>query len=479
MDLDDDEDYTSSSESDVYMSDDYMSPQEFGDKDISDDYGELFTNDDESVSNDDEERIEQIPQPFPELPLEIEYKIIEQVRDRKALNACSLVCRAWRNISQRCIHAVAYVNAKWLDVSMYSHPQVASYVHELEILEIDIDQWVSTETAAIRGLDDPERAIRNLFQVISRFHNITRITFVSCNLWLQDDHTEPREILRRLVQNVTYMSLQYVSFSDLKSEGGIIPFLIMFPRLSKLNLSGVGITWLAAEETLTEDDFTDEDLNITRRLEYLHLGGICGDNDFGTAEDLVEWFQCIPVRAFHPNFKLKIEFPPLRSVTIVPDLVRSMRGGLKRLRVGPVGSGYSVDNWQIDIDVVDISENVALEDLSLHMSDPYQQWEWVERILRQALSSRAPLRKLKLTVERSTDSLDHISINFRVLDEICTHFGRLEEVVIYIGGRGQVASRNRLRTKMPLLNKRGILTLLPDPYVDREIIVDYAAMAHE
>lgn len=60
MDLDDDEDYTSSSESDVYMSDDYMSPQEFGDKDISDDYGELFTNDDEGVSNDDEERIEQV-----------------------------------------------------------------------------------------------------------------------------------------------------------------------------------------------------------------------------------------------------------------------------------------------------------------------------------------------------------------------------------------------------------------------------------
>ncbi|KAI0375680.1 hypothetical protein BV20DRAFT_10989 [Pilatotrama ljubarskyi] len=179
--------------------------------------------------------------PVAELPLDIVHVILQQYIergrrfsvDRRTLRACSLVCRAWRDIAQPLLYKKVLLHTDWpLDPFrgfLRSNPRIATTVQEL-LVQFSFSVGMFRATDRPRALDP-----LTLFEILRALPHVAHLWLLGVTLLGWPAHTPlPAEPLKlSKITMIGVLSAPY--FGERCSR---FDFLRLFTEIDDLKLSG-------------------------------------------------------------------------------------------------------------------------------------------------------------------------------------------------------------------------------------------------
>ncbi len=226
-------------------------------------------------------------QPLPDeivvrIPYEIIEHILDQIRDRKTLSACTRVCYGWHLLSRRRLFACSAVRLNTVD-------KISEFMGEIRIHSSIIPYIQSISMSfAFRPNGDVYEA--GTLRPIKDLAGLTSLRSLELRLWdfTRLGRSHAYNLHRRLVSDfgrnfghIINLDLTLIRNPHFATCQGFVAFVSSFPKLQRLAINNCHIA------TMIDSEQAFQDRPPLRRLRFLEIGDVKDVGRYGISRSLI------------------------------------------------------------------------------------------------------------------------------------------------------------------------------------------------
>ena len=231
-------------------------------------------------------------QPLPDeivvrIPYEIIEHILDQIRDRKTLSACTRVCYGWHHSSRRRLFARSAVRLNTFEKistffdEIHSSSTKSSIIPYIQSLSMSFAWRPSGEAGTLRPIKDLA-GLTSLHSLKLRLWNFTRLGHGHAY------NLHPRLVndFRRNFGHIKNLDLTLIRNPHFATCQGFVAFVSSFPKLQRLAINNCYIA------TMIDSEQAFQDRPPLRQLRFLEIGDVdvvARWNGISTDTSLLRW----------------------------------------------------------------------------------------------------------------------------------------------------------------------------------------------